>query len=186
MTLTHPSHAVWNEPSPGFRRWEKSAVLGAGDSLWEWVAAEVMRWGVKTRSGFSISPAGLVSVGSQPVILAHPFGLSIREPVEVVDVVQMPDRVGFAYRTLPGHPVSGEEAFIVHRSGDDVILTIRSLTQPGLQVRWRLVYPVLLLAQAVARRRYLRALRVRADHVAGISRRAARRSTTGPPASPQG
>jgi len=108
VTLTQPSDAAWNEPSPGFRRWEKSAVLGAGDGLWEWAATEVMRWGVKTRSGFSIAPASTAVVGSRPVILAHPFGLSIREPVEVVDVVQSPDRVGFAYRTLPGPPVSGE------------------------------------------------------------------------------
>jgi uncharacterized protein (UPF0548 family) len=70
--------------------------------------------------------------------------------------------VGFAYRTLPGHPISGEEAFIVHREGQAVVLTIRSLTRPSDEVKWRLAYPGLLLAQQFARRRYLRALRVRA------------------------
>ncbi|MGA7148988.1 MAG: DUF1990 family protein, partial [Microbacterium sp.] len=62
----------------------------------------------------------------------------------------------------PGHPVSGEEAFIVHRDGDTVTLTVRSLTRPARELRWRLAYPGLLVAQKVARRRYLRALRVRA------------------------
>ena len=94
--------------------------------------------------------------------MAHAFGLSVREPVEVVAVVQQPDRVGFAYRTLPGHPVSGEEAFIAHRAGDAVVLTIRSLTRPGDRPRWRAAYAGLLIAQQVARRRYLRSLRVRA------------------------
>jgi uncharacterized protein (UPF0548 family) len=161
-SMTRPADAVWTEPGHGYRRWEKSTVLGSGDALWSWATTEVLRWGVKTRSGFSVSPGGPVADGSRPVIMAHAFGLSVPEPVEVVDVVQTPERVGFAYRTLPGHPVSGEEAFIVHRDGDTVRLTIRSLTKPGSALRWRLSYPALLVAQNVARRRYLRALRVRA------------------------
>lgn len=94
--------------------------------------------------------------------MAHPFGMSVRVPVEVVKVVNLADRVGFAYRTLRGHPISGEEAFIVHRDNGLVMLTIRSLTSPGHQLRWKLLYPVLLIAQKVARRRYIRALRLRA------------------------
>lgn len=161
-SMTRPADAVWTEPGHGYRRWETSTVLGGGDALWRWATTEVLRWGVKTRSGFSVNPSGPVASGSRPVILAHAFGLSVAEPVEVVDVVQTPERVGFAYRTLPGHPVSGEEAFIVHRDGDTVLLTIRSLTRPAEELRWRLAYPGLLVAQKVARRRYLRAFRARA------------------------
>ncbi|MGA7147171.1 MAG: DUF1990 domain-containing protein [Microbacterium sp.] len=161
-SLTRPADAVWTEPDHGYRRWEKSAVLGTGDALWEWATIEVLRWGVKTRSGFSVTPSGPVTAGSRPVIMAHAFGLSVPEPVEVIEVVQTADRVGFAYRTLPGHPVSGEEAFIVHRDGESVVLTIRSLTKPSSALRWRLAYPGLLVAQQVARARYFRALRRRA------------------------
>ena len=49
----------------------------------------------------------------------------------------------------------------MHRTGGSVSLTIRSLTRPG-RGHWRALYPALLIAQTVARRRYLRALRVRA------------------------
>ncbi|MBN9199793.1 MAG: DUF1990 family protein, partial [Microbacterium chocolatum] len=70
-----------------------------------------------------------------------------------------PTRVGFAYRTLPGHPVHGEEAFIVHRRGAEVVFTVRSLTAPAPSGGWRWAYPLLRVAQVVARRRYLRALR---------------------------
>ncbi|MGN6124983.1 MAG: DUF1990 family protein [Humibacter sp.] len=161
-TRTRPADAVWREPSPGFRRWERSTVLGDGPEVWEWASTQVLRWGVKTRSGFSVAPATTVTAGSRPVIVAHPFGLSVREPVEVVEVVELPDRVGFTYRTLSGHPISGEEAFIVHRNSGVVTLTIRSLTRPGHQLHWKLLYPTLLIAQTVARRRYLRALRLRA------------------------
>lgn len=162
MTMTAPASASWDASPPAFRRWEKSTVLGHGDEVWAWAATELMRWGVKTRSGFTVTPEGPASAGARPIIVAHPFGLSVREPVEVVAVVDTPDRVGFAYRTLAGHPVSGEEAFIVRRDGDAVVLTIRSLTRPGDSPRWRAAYPALLIAQQVARRRYLRALRVRA------------------------
>jgi uncharacterized protein (UPF0548 family) len=119
---------------------------------------------VKTRSGFAVTPRGRVEPGDRPIITAHAFGLATREPVEVVDVVDTPDRVGFAYRTLPGHPLRGEEAFIVHRDAGTgaVTLTIRSLTRPAEEPRWRAAYPVLLVAQQVARRRYFRALRRRA------------------------
>lgn len=137
-------------------------MLGTGDAVWEWARTEVLRWGVKTRSGFAVTPHERVRAGERPTIIAHAFGLSVREPVEVVEVVDTPNRVGFAYRTLPGHPVSGEEAFIVHRDAETVTLTIRSLTRASQAPRWRAVYPALLVAQAVARRRYLRALRVRA------------------------
>ncbi|KAF2412043.1 DUF1990 domain-containing protein [Microbacterium sp. B35-04] len=162
MSLTRPADRQWRAQSAGFRRWEKSAELGRGDDVWRWAIREVMQWGVKTRSGFTVTPGERAAAGDRPVIMAHPFGLSVREPVEVVEVVETGERVGFAYRTLPGHPVSGEEAFIVHRDGEAVILTIRSLTRPGSQWGWRTAYPALLIAQHVARRRYFRALRVRA------------------------
>ncbi|MDW4571424.1 DUF1990 family protein [Microbacterium sp. M3] len=162
VSLTQPESPRWTLRPEGFRRWERSTALGRGDGVWRWASDEVLRWGVKTRSGFGVSPDGPVSRGDRPVIMAHPFGLSVREPVEVVAVVERPDRVGFAYRTLAGHPVSGEEAFIVHRDGEAVMLTVRSLTRPGDDPRWRAAYPALLVAQSVARRRYLRALRVRA------------------------
>lgn len=161
--LTRPVDPEWGGEVPGYRRWERSTVLGRGGAVWQWASTEVLRWGVKTRSGFAVTPLEQVRAGERPTIVAHAFGLAIREPVEVVEVVETAQRVGFAYRTLPGHPVYGEEAFIVHRDADTVTLTIRSLTRASTAPRWRAIYPALLVAQSVARRRYLRALRVRAS-----------------------
>ena len=50
---------------------------------------------------------------------------------------------------------------VIHRSttDGDIVLTVRSLTRPALQQPWRALYPLLRIAQVVARRRYLRALR---------------------------
>lgn len=157
-SLTQVSEVVWRERPAGYRAWEQSTEIGVGEQVWNWATLEVLQWGVKTRSGFTVTSEQRVSPGDRPIISAHPFGLSIREPVEVVDVVDTDTRVGFAYRTLPQHPVSGEEAFIIERAGGTVTLTIRSLTRASETWRWRVVYPLLLAAQVFARRRYLHAL----------------------------
>ena len=157
--MTSPDLREWPPSDRRYRRSEVSAVVGTGDPVWERVAHEVLRWRVKTASGFSVGSPGPVSRGERVVVTAHCFGVAVVEPVEVVAVVQEPDRIGFAYRTLPGHPVSGEEAFIVHRNGAQVHLTVRSLTRAAPQQPWRALFPLLQIAQRIVRKRYLRALR---------------------------
>jgi uncharacterized protein (UPF0548 family) len=157
--MTSPELGEWPASDRSYRRSEVSAVIGRGDAVWQRAAHDVLRWRVKTASGFAVEATGPVSAGDQLNITARVLGVTIVEPVEVVSVVQHRDRIGFSYRTRAGHPVSGEEAFIVHRSGSDVLLTVRSLTRAAPQQPWRLLFPVLAIAQRVARRRYLRALR---------------------------
>jgi len=101
----------------------------------------------------------MVAVGNRYWIVARIGPLRVREPVEVVAVVDEADRKGFAYRTLAGHPIRGEEAFVVSRREDgSVWVTVRSLTQPATGWR-RGLYPLARVAQVFYRRRYLRALR---------------------------
>ncbi len=159
--MTMPESAGWPPSDPAFRRAEVSAVVGRGDDDWRRATHDLLRWAVKTRSGFQVDADGPVQPGQRERIRVRLPGATIVEPVEVVSVVERPDRVGFAYRTLPGHPVDGEEAFILHRDGADgpISLTVRSLTRRAPQQPWRLLFPLLLVAQRVAKRRYLRALR---------------------------
>lgn len=156
--------------SAGLRGYERTVLLGRGSSLWVFASTEILRWGVKTRSGFSVescspstSGTGLghpVAAGHKYWLIAHLGPLRIHEPVQVVAVVDKPDRKGFAYGTLAGHPVKGEEAFVVDRRTDGTVwLTIRSLTRPASGL-WRAAYPLALLAQRLYRRRYFRSLRV--------------------------
>ncbi|TDD49767.1 DUF1990 domain-containing protein [Kribbella antibiotica] len=137
---------------------ERSARLGEGAAVWAFAGAEVLRWGVKTRSGFSVADGRVVAVGNRYWIVARLGPLRIHEPVQVVAVVDEVDQKGFAYSTLDGHPIRGEEAFVVERRTDDSVwLTIRSLTYPARGLR-RAGYPRARLAQPFYRRRYLRAL----------------------------
>jgi uncharacterized protein (UPF0548 family) len=157
---TRPDEEMWTQRPAGFRRYERTVVLGRGDALWEATSSALLRWGVKTRSGFTVEPASTpVCPGADFWLVARSGPIVVREPVRIVAVVEQPDRRGFAYGTLEGHPVSGEEAFVVHRSADgEVSLTLRSLTRAP-QGRWRLAFPAALVAQRWYRRRYLRALR---------------------------
>ncbi|WP_022886526.1 DUF1990 family protein [Glaciibacter superstes] len=158
--MTSPELADWHtRDDDGFRRSEASAFIGNGGAAWERAARGVLLWRVKTASGFTVDTAAPAATGDRVTVTTRVFGVTIVEPVEVVSVVDTPVMVGFSYRTLPGHPVDGEEAFIVHRIGDDVYLTVRSLTRAAQEQPWRALYPLLRVAQLVARRRYLRALR---------------------------
>ncbi|WP_345750258.1 DUF1990 family protein [Microbacterium rhizophilus] len=157
--MTDPSAHDWRPPRGEGRASEVSAVIGAGDAVWRSASEDVLSWAVKTRSGFAVDTAGQVAVGDRLRISARIGWIRIVEPVEVVHVVAGAARVGFSYRTLPGHPVSGEEAFIVHRDGDLVHLTVRSITRPAERGGWRLAFPLLRVVQRLVRRRYLRALR---------------------------
>ncbi|MFG6476440.1 DUF1990 family protein [Microbacterium sp. P06] len=156
--MTDIGREQWGPTDGEFRRSEISAVIGSGGEVWDRACDDVLRWRVKTRSGFRVETEGPVRVGDRPLIRVRMRGLTVVEPVEVIDVVLEPNRVGFAYRTLPGHPVRGEEAFIVDRSGETVSITVRSLTAASDAPLWRAVHPLLRIAQRFARRRYLRAL----------------------------
>lgn len=164
---THPGIAEWSlagvTRSDGYRVSSVTGAVGSGTEAWDRASEDVLRWAVKTRSGFTVNTADPVAEDQRVQVTAGLWGVRVIEPVEVVAVVNTPDRVGFSYRTLPGHPVSGEEAFIVHRNGigdgDEVFLTIRSLTRAAPQQPWRFLFPALMVVQKLVRRRYLRALR---------------------------
>ena len=157
--LTRPERATWDERPAGYRRFERTICVGRGEAHWQALSAGVLDWQVKTRSGFVVQPARRARPGTDFRLLAEVGPVTVREPVRVIQVVAEPARSGFSYGTLDGHPVSGEEAFVVHHSPDDrVWLTLRSLTRPAPRGVWRWAFPALLIAQRVYRRRYQQAL----------------------------
>lgn len=118
---------------------------------------------MKTRSGFSVESASagpaLAAEGIDYTVEVRLGPLVITEPVRVVSLVHTNVRCGFAYGTRRGHPVSGEEAFIVHRDEHgQVFLTIRSVTRASRDLPWRVLFPVLLAAQPWYRRHHFRSL----------------------------
>lgn len=107
---------------------------------------------------FADTGAQLVRPGDTAVMSLGWGPLRVRAPVRIVYTVDEPARRGFAYGTLPGHPESGEEAFVVERRDDESVwLTIRAFSRPANRWLW-IGYPLLRLVQAIVTSRYERAL----------------------------
>jgi len=82
----------------------------------------------------------------------------IRAACRVVYTVNESARQGFAYGTLPGHPESGEEVFIIeHRDDDGVVFTITAFSRPATAAT-RAAGPVGRRVQQYITSRYLGAL----------------------------
>lgn len=76
----------------------------------------------------------------------------------IVYVVDEPNRYGFAYGTLPHHPVAGEEAFLVEQDeGGNVSFEIEVFSRPRHPLA-RLGKPVSRLVQKKTTRRYMRGM----------------------------
>ncbi|MEP9392693.1 DUF1990 domain-containing protein [Gordonia sp. VNQ95] len=133
-------------------------VVGAGRTDFATSAEFILAYGMQRGAGLRVhasTPAA--AVGTIMVMSAPAFG-RIRIPCRVVYVLDEPDRAGFAYGTLAGHPESGEELFSVeHRADDSVVAVIRAFSRPG---RWytRLGGPLVRAVQAATTRRYLAAV----------------------------
>jgi uncharacterized protein (UPF0548 family) len=140
----------------GYHHVRKTAVIGRGRPRFEEAAAKVMRWGMLRGAGVRVDATSEVAaVGSEVLVGIGP----VRAPCRVVYVIDEPDRRGFAYGTLPGHPESGEELFAVRYdpATDEVHAEVAAFS---LHATWwsKLGSPVTALMQRVITSRYLTAL----------------------------
>lgn len=107
---------------------------------------------------FSADGTPYISAGMTAMQKIRYLGLTFEAPIRIVFVIEETDRVGFGAGTLPGHPLSGEESFIVERRDDgSVWLTIRILARPATWY-YRLGGPIVRRAQKLYVSRFLRAL----------------------------
>ena len=161
-TLTQPLSPRWVDRPAGYRDFESAFFVGRGRETFERCAEELLHWEVKIRSGFDIAVdggAGRIAAGQEPTIFVRLGPFRLPEPARVIEVIDTADRRGFTYGTQPGHPITGEESFIlVHNVDGRVFLVLRSVSRAGFGI-WRLGEPFVRLAQIIYRRRYARALR---------------------------
>lgn len=134
-------------------------VVGHGSADFQAAADALMRWDLHRRSGLTLAADSEEAAEDVNVILGFGVGRwRIQAPCRVVYTVNDPDRRGFAYGTLPGHPESGEERFTVTQLADGrVELAIVAFSRPQ---RWwsKLGAPLGRMVQAAVTERYLRAL----------------------------
>ena len=135
-------------------------VVGHGRERFEQCAAAVLAWQVQLRSGARVAATDDPLVeGTVADVVLGPGPLALRAPVRVVRVVDEPNRAGFVYGTLPGHPEDGEEAFLVHLDDDGTVrLAVTAFSRPG-SLLTRVGGPIGRVAQRIMARRYVAAIR---------------------------
>jgi uncharacterized protein (UPF0548 family) len=160
MTLTYGEVGATRDAGPaprGYHRLSERRQVGGADAL-DRAGDVVLAFGMQRGAGVRVTSAEPLARAGLDVLLEVGAGsFRLRAPTQVVYVVSEPDRRGFAYGTLPGHPERGEELFLVERVGDATFAEVRAFSRPG---RWftRLGGPVVRVVQRRFARRYLAAL----------------------------
>ncbi|QCB50844.1 DUF1990 domain-containing protein [Rhodococcus sp. PAMC28707] len=158
MELTYPEIGGTKGPMPaGYHHLDRRVRIGTGRGAFEAAADALSEWQMHRKSGLGVDTSTPRAEADTVVVLT--LG-RIRIPCRVVYLIDSPDRRGFAYGTLPGHPEQGEECFAVEfdPTNDAVFAHIRAFSRPG---RWftALGGPVGRRVQKLFTDRYLAALR---------------------------
>jgi uncharacterized protein (UPF0548 family) len=148
------------ELPPGYDHVVRSAVVGSGPEAFDRAAAAVFRWAAQRGAGLRIRADGPAATpGTVVLMTAGLLRLGLDIPCRVVWAVDEPTRRGFAYGTLPGHPESGEESFVVSlEPGGDVVYSVTAFSRLATPLS-RLGGPVSRRVQALALSRYTAAVR---------------------------
>lgn len=162
ITFDFAVGTVLEDATPrGYSRLERRAVVGGPLDL-ERLGAAVLDWQVQRRSGIAVRTVD--GADAPPVVEGFTGAVVIRllrvvpiiAPVVVTRVIREPDRIGFVYATLLGHPEVGEEAFLIRRAGPETLIELRALSRPAFP--YSLAAPVGRALQRGFTQRYLRSL----------------------------
>ena len=138
---------------PGYHHVRLSSRIGRGRDRFDQAAAAVMRYGMLRGAGLRVAATTEVAeVGTDVLGKLGPFVA----PCRVVYVVDEHNRRGFAYGSLPGHAVAGEEMFGVRYepADDSVHAEVVAFSRPATW--WSQIgAPVASVVQRVITKRYL-------------------------------
>jgi uncharacterized protein (UPF0548 family) len=140
------------------------AVGGDPDAAFAAAVRALQRWEAHRGAGVTVFPEDAPLAEGETVVAAMrlvpgPLPLvTMAAPCRVVYATDEPDRFGFGYGTLPGHPELGEEAFHVIRTPDGVRFEIDVFWKPAHPLV-RLGGPLSRFVQGNVTQRYLEAVR---------------------------
>lgn len=156
LSYPRPDHPDGVAPA-GFDRLSRSVTTARRDL--DGAARDLLGWRVHSRAGLRVRASDIPLVEGTVVLMRWgPGPLSVRIPCRVVSVVDEPDRRGFAYGTLPGHPEAGEEWFVLDRLVDGRIrFTVSAFSRPATRLA-RVGGPATRVVQRIMTDRYLAAL----------------------------
>ncbi|NJQ00299.1 DUF1990 family protein [Streptomyces zingiberis] len=142
-------------------RARRSLRIGRGPEVFARARDSVLGWGPQRSLGLTVRPGFPPAEGATVMLLARPGGLRLPlppVPCRVIWTEDGPDRAGFGYGSLPGHPECGEESFTVVRDADGWVRAEIAVFSRAGNGWTRLAGPVGRWAQRRAVGRYLRAV----------------------------
>ena len=155
--LTYPAvGATATAPPTGYRSLGLSRTLKRRD--FESAVEDLISWRVHQRAGLRVAVSSpQVEPGAVLEMRLGVGPLALRIPCRVIYVIDEPERSGFAYGTLPGHPESGEELFLLQRHEDGQIAFTITAFSRAASLPARLGGPATRWFQEAMTRRYLTA-----------------------------
>ena len=152
LTYTEVGATAADLPA-GYHHVRLSSRIGSGRARFEQAADEVMRYGMLRGAGLRVTATSEVAeVGTNVLGRLGPFSA----PCRVVYVVDEPNHRGFAYGSLPGHAVAGEEMFGVRFEPADESVHAEVVAFSTPATWWSQIgAPVASIVQRVITRRYL-------------------------------
>ena len=138
----------------GFRHERHEVTLTDRADAFDRGAEGLRQWVPHLAAGLAVEPRRPPAVGATVAVAAPVGPLTAVAVCRVVAVVDEPDRFGFAYGTLPGHPERGEEAFIVERRNGRTTFAITAFSRPA-EALARLGGPITRRIQQSTTNRYL-------------------------------
>ena len=131
-----------------------------GNDTFETAKRGIREWRAHVDSAVDVFPPKAAIEPGTNVVLGIRLGpLYAIAACRIVYVCDETDRFGFAYGTLPEHPESGEEAFMIERDATgQVRFAITAFSRPASAVT-RVARPLARVVQQRATQRYLDALR---------------------------
>lgn len=155
LPLTRPSQ----DRAAGFRPLSRTARIGTGVDVFARARDDLFAWQIQARAGVRVdASAPTVALGGVAVVSIGLGRVRMGGPVRIVDVVDRPDRAGFTYAALDGHPEAGEESFhVVLDDRGAVRFELAGRSKPVSHLT-RIGGPVSTLVQRAVTDRYARAL----------------------------
>jgi uncharacterized protein (UPF0548 family) len=154
LTYSEVGATAAGELPAGYGHLHRERQIGTGRQRFEQAADAVMRWGMQRGAGLRVQASSEVAEVDTVVLVRMGF---LPAPCRVVYVIDEPDVRGFAYGTLPGHPESGEERFVVRldQTTSAVFAEVSAFSRPATW--WsKAGRPLVSVAQRIIARRYLR------------------------------
>ncbi|SNT31880.1 Uncharacterized protein, UPF0548 family [Asanoa hainanensis] len=115
LTYAEVGATETGELPPGYRHLRYRTAIGR--DVFAVAAEAVLTWRMHRAAGIKVDTA---SAKAAPGVDVTMHIGPLPAPCRVVWVVDEPNKAGWGYGTLPGHPARGEESFVVSQGEDGV------------------------------------------------------------------